>query len=150
VLTIHSVWPLARTLFGVAAGVALAGAVWGFTRIPRDQRRWSAVPWRLVQMVGVTSVIFVGVIAYGVHDYLGTTFVSGHDCTSDSECRSSHYFQQFAAGPGVCTDYCDSDTDCPEHMMCIEGLELRPGESPAFGGGTKVHFCKLGTRAAPP
>ena len=149
VARVHGEWPLVQALFGVGAMVALGGTVWFFTRIPRDCRRWTNVPWRAVIAIVAMAVVIAGGIVYGVHDYLGTTFEVGHDCTTDRDCRSPHCFHQFSEGPGVCTELCDEDSDCPEHMMCTAGLELRAGESPAFGGGTKVHFCKLGTRAAP-
>jgi hypothetical protein len=97
----------------------------------------------------VGSAIIVGVIAYGVHDYLGTTYVAGHDCTSDRECRSSHCFGARGDSPGVCTAFCDGDEDCPANMICTEGRSVLPGEQ-LTGDGTKVHFCTFGHRAAPP
>jgi hypothetical protein len=90
------------------------------------------------------------VIAYGLHDYLGTTYVAGHDCTHDSQCRSSHCFGARRDSPGVCTELCDTDGDCPANMICTEGRSVTAGQQFAGDAGTKVHFCTFGHRAAPP
>jgi hypothetical protein len=147
-LTVHREWPLVRIVFAVGAASAIAGAVWAVTRIPRELRTWSAVPKRSATWLAVGSAVVIAVIAYGLHDYLGTTYVAGHDCTSDSQCRSSHCFGARGDSPGVCTELCDVDGDCPANMICIAGRSVRPGEQ-LTSGGTPVHFCKLGRRAAP-
>jgi hypothetical protein len=146
VLTVLGEWPLARTVFAVGAAIAIAGAVWAVTRIPRDQRTWGAVPKRSATWIVVVSAIVVGGIAYGLHDYLGTTYVTGHDCTSDNQCRSSQCFQARGDSPGVCTELCDDDGDCPTNMICTQGRSVRPGEE-ITGGGTAVQFCTFGRRA---
>lgn len=80
-----------------------------------------ARPWRLVA-TGLVALI----IASGSAWFMWKSRAPGSDCHRDSDCNTMMCLhvvigERWLADigrPGVCTDFCDSDSDCPGTMEC--------------------------------
>lgn len=123
----------------LACAIGGAGfAAWTWRGLPTEQRRVSKRGATIT--VSVTAVV-LAFIAYGMHDYLSTTYADGHTCTEHKQCRSTRCYRPTTRAPGVCTSFCETDGDCPDSMRCADGRSLRPGEQFAGSRGDPVRFC---------